>query len=238
MAKIVRPVEMTDQRSGDATRRLLVLLSLSFGLLYPAIDGRFGPVTDVMFKGSAVALLALAAIFSAGSGFKWLAAIMAAGALGDMLLEVPEGFMAGAVAFAVGHVIAMVFYLRNVRRHMLMPDILVAIGLIGFGLAMPTLVIPASEPTGMLTLYSVLLCGMAATAWLSQFQRRWVGVGALLFVLSDTFIFMRMGGLLFDGETIHGLLVWYAYYLGQLAIFIGVSAGLTSGSSSGPKSRT
>ena len=106
--------------------------------------------------------------------------------------------------------------------------------LIIYGLAMPTLVTPAGTPVGAETLYSVLLCGMAAAMLLSRFA--WPpkagplgAAGALLFVLSDTFLIMRLGGTLVGGATVHGLIVWYSYYLGQLLIFLGVARGLRAG---------
>ena len=147
--------------------------------------------------------------------------------IGDMLIEIPGNLVAGGAAFAVGHVIAIIFYLRNRRQRILLPDVLFCAALLVFGFVMPSLVMPASEPTDQLTMYAVLLCAMAAAAWISRFPRHWTGLGALLFVLSDTLLVLRMGGLLINGDTGHGLLVWYAYYLGQLAIFIGISTTLS-----------
>jgi uncharacterized membrane protein YhhN len=105
---------------------------------------------------------------------------------------------------------------------------LAALALIGWGLVMPTLVSPPGTPVGALMLYSVLLCGMAAALLLSRFPRLAV-VGALLFVVSDTLLIMRLGGRLVGGESVHGMLVWLTYYLGQLLIFVGVANGLLRG---------
>lgn len=207
----------------DARSRWLLAISIAAGLLYPVIDGRFGAVVDIAAKGLGVGALALAAALVPGR--RWLAAIMAAGAIGDMLLEIPGLFIAGAGAFAVGHIIAMVFYTRNRRGGVPMIDRLTALGLIGYGLAMPSLVMPAGAAVGTLMIYSVLLCGMAAAALLSRFPSQWTALGAILFVVSDTLLVMRMGGRLVGGNTLHGLMVWYFYYLGQLGIFVGVSRG-------------
>jgi uncharacterized membrane protein YhhN len=214
-----------------ALARGLVALSLVAGLAYPFLDGRFGLVPDIILKGLGVSTLTLAALANEGKGFRWLAAIMAAGALGDILLEVPGAFFIGGGSFALGHCLAIGFYGSNRRPDAPLPLRFAAGLLILYGLAMPTLVTPAGTPVGAETLYAVLLCGMGAAMLLSRFA--WpAGVGplgaagALLFVLSDTFLIMRMGGLLVGGATVHGLIVWYSYYLGQLLIFSGVARAL------------
>jgi uncharacterized membrane protein YhhN len=176
---------------------------------------------DILAKGLGVAALSVAALLLPGK--RWLAAIMAAGATGDILLEVPGMFYVGAGAFAIGHVIAILFYMGQRRAGLGLADRIAALALIGYGLAMPTLVMPAGAPVGAPMLYSVLLCGMATAALLSRFAPRWVGLGALLFVVSDTLLIMRMGGSLVGSAGVHGLLVWYSYYLGQFCIFYGVA---------------
>lgn len=216
--------------TGAATpyRRWFLLLSLAAGLAYPWLDGRLGPAADVILKGLGVGALAIVAICASRTNpaFHWLAAIMAAGAAGDMLLEVPAGFIAGAGAFAIGHCIAMAFYAGQRRQPLPAVDRILAAGLVAYGLAMPGLVMPAGASVGAPMLYSVLLCGMAAAALLSRFPRRWVFAGALLFVLSDTFLIMRLGGSVVGDARVHGLIVWYCYYFGQAMIFFGVEKGL------------
>ena len=92
------------------------------GLSYVAVWGLgFGPTVMVIWKGAGVALLALWAATQARDQDGWLlAAVMAFGAAGDVLLEV-AGLMTGAAAFAVGHVIAIWLYARN-RRASLTPS--------------------------------------------------------------------------------------------------------------------
>ena len=206
-----------------ASQRLLIAASLFSGLGYPWLEGHLGPVGAIILKGSGVGLLALVALLSPGQ--RWLAAIMAAGALGDVLLELPGGLVPGGGSFAVGHVIAMVFYARNRRVPVAPAAIISAAGLILYGLAMPALVLPAGTPMGALMLYAVLLCGMAAAALVSRFPLALTAAGALLFVVSDTFLVMRLGGRITGSATVHGLIVWYAYYLGQFGIFAGIIKG-------------
>ncbi len=208
-------------RFGRADVSVLIAVSIAAGFVFPLLEGRFGLAANLVAKGLPVAALALAAALLPGQ--RWLAAIMAAGAAGDVLLDVPGLFYVGAGAFAVGHVIAILFYMGRRRPGLVIPDRVAALALIGYGLGMPLLVMPVGAPVGALMLYSVLLCGMATAALLSRFAPRWTGLGALLFVISDTLLIMRMGGSLVGGAGVHGLLVWYSYYLGQLLIFAGVA---------------
>jgi uncharacterized membrane protein YhhN len=206
----------------------LLTASLLAGLVYPFLEERLSLAVSVTAKGAGVSLLAAAALLLQSRERVWLAAIMAAGALGDILLALPGLFFVGAGAFAIGHVIAITFYLRNRNEIASGAERLAALALIGWGLVMPTLVSPPGTPVGALMLYSVLLCGMAAALLLSRFPRLAV-VGALLFVVSDTLLIMRLGGRLVGGESVHGMLVWLTYYLGQLLVFIGVANGLLRG---------
>jgi uncharacterized membrane protein YhhN len=68
--------------------------------------------------------------------------------------------------------------------------------------------------------YAATLGLMAATAWMSRFPRYRVGIGAVLFVVSDWLIFSRFGP--FDLSPVPDLLVWPLYFAGQLMIATGV----------------
>ncbi len=203
-----------------AAVRLLILASLVAGLAYPVLADALDPVSAIIAKGLGVGLLALAALLLPGQ--RWLAAIMAAGALGDIVLELPNGLVPGGASFAIGHVIAMVFYARNRRQPAVPAANIAAVALILYGLAMPALALPAGMPMGALMLYAVLLCGMAAGTLISRFPLAWTVAGALLFVVSDTFLVMRIGGRIVGSPMLHGLIVWYTYYIGQFGIFAGI----------------
>ncbi len=200
--------------------RLLIVTSLVAGLAYPVLEDALDPVSAIIAKGLGVGLLALAALLLPGQ--RWLAAIMAAGAMGDIVLELPNGLVPGGTSFAVGHVIAMLFYARNRRQPALPVANIGAAVLILYGLGMPALVLPAGMPMGALMLYAVLLCGMAAGTLISRFPLALTAAGALLFVVSDTFLVMRLGGWIVGSPVLHGLIVWYTYYLGQFGIFAGI----------------
>ncbi|TPG43308.1 lysoplasmalogenase [Sphingomonas koreensis] len=181
--------------------------------------GWAGPAVTV-WKGAGVALLALWAAVQARTLDGWLlAAVMALGALGDVLLDA-IGMSAGALAFLAGHLVAIALYLRN-RRAAVSPSQR-ALGLL---IAPLTVVIAAAFVAGHgqalpVGIYATALGSMAATAWTSAFPRYRTGIGAMLFVASDLLIFSRAGPL--AGSFMPTLLVWPLYFAGQALIAIGV----------------
>lgn len=206
----------------------LLVASLLFGLGYPLLwDAGVADDGMIAIKGAGVGLLALLAATRARATDGWLlATVMAFGALGDVLLEIE--FEAGAAAFALGHVVAIALYLRNRRAASTTSQRALAAALPLFGAAMPFVLLGSGNPQlPGLTIYSLLLTLMAATAWLSRFSRYRTGLGALLFVASDTLIAARMGPL--TGAIWVGYAIWLFYYLGQLLIFLGASATSRNG---------
>lgn len=211
-------------------RRVPALLAASIvaGLAYPLLWNAGLPAAALIaLKGCGVGLLALLAATEARErdGW-WLAAVMGLGALGDVLLDIR--FEAGVAAFGLGHVAAITLYLRNRHRELSFSRRAFAAGLALFGAVMPFLLLDANHPQLIgLVGYSLLLTLMAASAWLSRFPRYRTGIGALLFLLSDTLIAARMGPL--AGVAWVGYAVWLTYYLGQLLIYLGVSGTLKGG---------
>ncbi|QCB54975.1 lysoplasmalogenase [Sphingopyxis sp. PAMC25046] len=177
------------------------------------------------WKTSGVAFLALWAAANARERNGGLiAAALGFGALGDWLLDA-KGLETGAVAFVVGHIIAITLYLTNRRAATTASQ-----RLLGW-LAMPaTLVIV----WGMLSpapgwwhaaVYSLFVAAMASAAWTSRFPRYRTGVGAMLFLASDLFIFAGEGAVLSKDVTMW--FVWPLYFAGQALIAWGVIASLT-----------
>ena len=178
----------------------------------------------IVWKGAGVALLALWAASRAASVDGWLiAAVMGLGAAGDVLLDA-AGMATGAAAFLAGHVVAIVLYLRN-HRLLATPSQRV------FGLLVAPLTVAIAlaftARSGQVTtvaVYATALGLMAASAWTSRFPRYRVGLGAMLFVVSDLLIFSRAGPL--AGSFVPRLLVWPLYFAGQALIASGVVGAL------------
>lgn len=166
----------------------------------------------VLWKGLGVGLLAVWAGLQAQRLDGWLlTGALALGALGDVLLET-HGLTVGAVSFLAGHVVAIALYLRNRRRNPSSTQIALAAALL---IGAPLISWLLSRDVGV-ALYATGLGAMAATAWASRFPRYRLGLGAVLFVISDLLIFSRMGPL--AGSVIPDLLVWPTYFAGQALI--------------------
>ncbi len=200
--------------------RPYLLLSLLFGISYFFVMDSNIPGTYLMlWKGLGVGFLAVYALRRIHNfDGRLIAAVMAFGALGDMLIEID--LIMGAVAFLVGHCIAITLYLRHRREKLALSQKLFAMVLVPITVFIAwSLPLDRAEAPG-LALYSLFLAVMAAMAWTSSFPRYRVGIGAILFVISDLLIFSRMGFL--QNSVIPDWTVWPLYYGGQFLIAIGV----------------
>lgn len=204
---------------------LVLAASVVAGVSYIASwDMPLSQTASLAWKGAGVGLLALYAALKARGLDGWLiCAVMAFGALGDVLLGA-MGLVVGAVAFLIGHIIAIVLYLRHRRPAPTLSQKLLAITLIP-----ATVIIAYALPADRagapgVAFYAFGLALMAAMAWLSRFPRYRTGAGALMFVVSDLLIFARSGPL--EGAAWVGLAIWGLYYLGQLFICLGVTGVL------------
>jgi uncharacterized membrane protein YhhN len=209
-----------------AHKRPYLLGSLIAGISFPA-TWLFLPLDGGLFamfwKMAAVGLLVPFALRRHHEGeFVLLAIMLALYALGDGLIEID--MVAGALAFAAGHAVAMVIYFRHLRvkpafsQKLLAGMILLFTPVIAYGLP------PTQDEAIQVAAYSIILAAMAAMAWSSNFPRYKVGFGALLFVVSDLLIFAQLGPLA-DSE-ITGVAIWYLYYFGLLMIAVGVAQTL------------
>ena len=215
---------MSGEQGWDRARWLW-LLALAGGIsFFVAVYLRLDGPAIWAWKTSGVGLLAVWAAANAREKNGWLiAAALGFGALGDYLLGA-KGLEVGAVAFVVGHVIAITLYLMNRRAQTTLSQ-----RLLGW-LTMPaTLVIVwamLSPAPGWwhAAVYSLFVAAMAAAAWTSRFPRYRTGIGAMMFLASDLFIFAGEGGVLPKDVTMW--LVWPLYFAGQALIAWGVVSTL------------
>ena len=199
----------------------LFIAALIAGTSYYFADRLIAPgPLHIVWKGAGVSLLAIWAALNAKWRDGWLlAAALAFGALGDVLLEA-IGLTVGAVAFLAGHLFAIGLYLGNRRPAPSGSQRTLALALL---IATPVISWLLTRDAGV-ALYAAGLGAMAGAAWLSRFPRYRVGIGAVLFVLSDLLIFARMGVL--KGNAVPGLLIWPTYFVGQALIAWGVATTL------------
>ncbi|MFD1787217.1 lysoplasmalogenase family protein [Sphingomonas floccifaciens] len=171
----------------------------------------------VAWKGFGVGLLALWAARHADDVQGWaIATILAAGATGDVLIET-HGLVAGALAFLIGHLLAIALYARGAWRRGWPLVVCVAVGVSVVGYAL-------TGAAGV-AVYAAALGGMAGAASLGRFGR-WPMAGAWLFVVSDVLLFARMDVL--AGSVIPSLLIWPTYFAGQALIAWGVVSTLVA----------
>lgn len=215
--------------------RLLLIAAVVAGVSY--IGSWFLPLpqaASIAWKGAGVGLLAVYAASQAKGLDGWLlAAVMAFGALGDVLLET-HGLVTGALAFLAGHLTAVGLYLKN-RRTLTGADWAVAGALFVAIPVVAYLLPPERSGAGLIALYAAGLSAMAAAAWLSRFPRTLTAAGAIMFAVSDLLIFARTGRPALDVLPT-GLAVWGLYFAGQTLIAVGVSRTLASGGTRGKTS--
>lgn len=169
-----------------------------------------------LWKTAGVGLLALWAALARARG---IALVLALGAMGDGLIEA-LGLGAGAVAFLLGHLVAIGFYRRH-RRAALSPSQRALVWLLPGAVAVTAwALVPDGTLAWQVALYALALGGMAASAWASRFPRYWVGLGAMAFVASDLLLFARLGPL--AGSAVPDWGVWPLYFGGQAMIAWGV----------------
>lgn len=197
-------------------QRPWLLASLFAGISYWFVVQSWYPgVYLILWKGAGAGLLAVYAWrHHPMTDARRMALVMALGALGDMVLEV--SFTGGALAFYAGHLVAMSLYLRHRRGNLNGQDKRTAIALL---IGIPALSFGLTGRSEV-AFYALALGGMAAAAWVSDFPRMRVGLGAVMFAVSDLLIFARMGPL--AGSPIPDVLVWPLYYFGQCLITVGV----------------
>ncbi|MFM5947962.1 MAG: lysoplasmalogenase family protein [Novosphingobium sp.] len=201
-------------------KRPWLLASLIAGISFYFIRHSAVPGLYLMaWKGAGVALLAAYALARhKGADSRQIAAVMAFGALGDVLIELE--LIWGAIAFLIGHLIAIHLYVRH-HRTVLTPSQKLAGW--AFFLLIPLIayLLPADRSAAPgIALYAAGLGAMTAAAWSSTFPRYRVGIGAVLFAVSDLLIFARMGPL--AQSSLPDLLIWPLYYFGQFLICTGV----------------
>jgi uncharacterized membrane protein YhhN len=217
---------MTGEMGWDRARWLWLAALVGGISFFVAVLQRWDSPAIWAWKTSGVALLAAWAAANARDRDGWMiAAALAFGALGDWMLDA-IGLIQGAVAFAIGHVIAITLYLGNRRPAMLGSQKLLVLGVVPLALvaAWGLTRHGAPEQTGAAIGYTAIVALMAATAWASRFPRYRTGLGAMIFLASDLFIFAGEGGALPKDVTMW--LVWPLYFAGQALIARGVVSTL------------
>lgn len=200
--------------------RPYLLLSLLFAITYFFVmDGKVGGSWLALWKGAGVGFLAsYAAHRASGRDGVLITIVLALGAIADVVLEF--SFLIGGSIFALGHIVAIGLYMSNRRESTTSSQRAAGIALlIGTPLLAALLTYPL-ENWVLVALYALIVGAMGGAAWTSSFPRYRVGIGAVLFVISDLVIFAREAAQM--PADIAEWLVWPLYYSGQFLIATGV----------------
>lgn len=202
-------------------------LALAYGIAAPLLHVPGDPnYALAALKTSGIALLALIALMHRS---RLLAAGLAFGALGDWLLALDTriSFMAGAVAFLIGHLFYIALFLRAGigARAVRQPARAIAmIAVAAIAVTTTARLVPADSPlfaplgayTFVLTLMTITSLTLPASRWLAM-------LGAALFLISDGFVAANMFHPLADPTLSfwRSFAGWTIYWAGQAAICVG-----------------
>jgi len=173
----------------------------------------------------ALALLALRA-----RGLRRDAGVLALGlafsTAGDVLLDLdPRLFAFGLGAFLLAHVTYILLFARNRTPGIRLdpPHLAAVLLILVYSATLSVWIVPSvGELAAPVVLYVCALTAMVCTAILARFPQRWVAVGAILFLISDSLLATQKFK---TAVPLHDYLVWTTYYLGQCGIALGYLAG-------------
>jgi uncharacterized membrane protein YhhN len=203
----------------------MLFLSVVCAVIYGGGWYPEGVFWQVMAKASGIGFLALfVLVTSQTSNHLILLLALLLSLAGDVLLAIPAeaSFLRGLSAFLAAHIIYTILFLKNRLtygntsglRIRISALLWIAVGLVMF-LTYPKL----GEMLIPVAVYSVVLTLMATTALMSRFPIKMLGLGAILFIISDSFL----GAETFLNFTLGSpYIVWTTYYLAQLFITLSV----------------
>ena len=209
---------MRDHALSEHRPFLLASLAAAVSYWFVADDGVAG-LALMVWKGVAVLALSAYALRRAGHlGGKAIAFYLLLSAAGTMAVEF--SYLFAGIAFAAAQLVATVYFLSNRRKKRSASQTAAAVALL-LGVPILAILFTYPQPNWMLaSAYTILLAAMAASAWISRFSRYRVGIGAVLYVLSDLILLGEVAERL--PQELADWLVWPLYYVGQLMIATGV----------------
>jgi uncharacterized membrane protein YhhN len=224
-------------RNFGAVDRMLLLLSIVCSATYFVTKAWQPFPGSVVLKALSVAPLAVITFRALGEpadhphGVEWLrdsdnlilGMALAFSCVGDVLLDLDPDrlFVRGLQVFLFAHFIYILLFVRNWPRP-LRPNgwqlALVAAVLI-YSLLLAQWLGPSLGGVAWhVMLYVCAITVMVVTAILAGFSKPWIGVGAILFLISDSIIAVDRFK---SPVAMRDYLVWGTYYLAQYGIAIG-----------------
>nr|WP_281500641.1 lysoplasmalogenase [Kordiimonas marina] len=206
----------------------MILLSVAAAVAYGAGWYPDGVLAQAVAKGAAVGLLALFVLISSQNlNHLLLFLALCASVAGDVFLVLPhtEAFLHGLLGFLTAHIMFVILYFRNrlpgsdISRARFNAAVLVWVATgISYIVMYPHLGALLWPVIG----YSALLALMTTTALLSGYSLKLVGLGAVLFLISDALLGANQ---FLNVPAFVGQLVWGVYFTAQLLMTLGVMLG-------------
>lgn len=220
-------------RGFSGADKWLLLLSIGCSLAYLATQSVQPFPGSIVLKALSIAPLAVLAVRllcgAKPSGIGWLrdrdnlilGAALVLSSLGDIYLDWGGHFSDGLKAFLFAHFAYILLFVRNWPRP-LRPSggqlILVAVVLV-YSLLLSNWLSPSLGAQAVpVMVYMCAITVMTVSTILAGFSRRFVWIGAMLFMLSDSMI---AAGRFKTPVPLADYLVWATYYLGQYCIAVG-----------------
>lgn len=155
----------------------------------------------------------------------WAAAGLGLSAIGDALLDLPDdkGFLAGLVAFLLGH-LAYLIWLGGMADWYPLPCLIIGAATLGYFFWLrPAIVKTDRMLVAPVFIYSAVIGAMVMAAVTGNHGSRLIILGAVLFALSDAVlaIYQFKNRFAYDKTTNWGL-----YASGQFALAIGATGAM------------
>lgn len=209
-----------DSRWQTVLQRVLLLLSIAAGIGYlPAIVGASEPVRAVI-KILSIAPLVLLPLLVAPARLGLSLALLAS-LLGDISLVFPGKvwFLRGLLAFLAAHIVYVYLFSKQTRKPLRLTaaEILGCAFLVSGAISALAFLWPWLGVMQLpVLIYASALTGMNIAALLTRMPG--VFFGALLFLISDTLLGLRIFGGLPGWSS---FFIWATYYAAQLSITCG-----------------
>jgi len=210
--------------------RWLISLSVAASIIYLATQHwrPWQPFPgSALVKGFAVGPLALLAWQARRERHDagLLALALAFCTAGDILLDLdPRFFAFGLALFLLAHITYTGLFVRNrtlgIKRDWKMGAAVLCILL--YSVTLSIWIVPSTGALAVpVILYVCALTIMVSSALVARLAQRWVGVGAVLFLVSDSLLAIHKFK---QPVPLRDYLVWTTYYLGQCGIAFGFLA--------------
>jgi len=202
---------------------ILVIVSIAVSAAYLAVTQWHSLPGMVVLKTLPVALLACYAFRNRHVD---LGVALTLSAAGDALLALGRGwFLAGLSAFLASHLVYVFTFVRRWRK----PRFGAAAAVVVlYSLALGAWLVPATGKLAVPVMcYIAAITAMVVSAIAVRLPARWVAIGAVLFLISDSILAIRKFRMPVPYAS---LLIWTTYYAGQLAITLGIAGSGRRGS--------